>query len=272
MRWMFFAALLIALTLGVSAAHLTVSDPVRKTLENGQDLNLGTAGPGQKIVIMAERQAGEPSKNSANPTEALWDRIVPESLPQGWVAEPSKLYETPFQAFVTISPEASDGDYTFNIRTVDEYDGLTPITLRAKLTVSRNVLTPSLAESTQTTGVQQPAFYYLTLTNTGSASDTFDITPEGLPTKWAEPRSVYVRHGSSVTLAYPVTPAEDGRYPFTFKAESHSSRQITQSAGALLTTQTNVWNDARAASHGLALFPFISQPLYSLVAFLANLQ
>ncbi len=255
----------------LSAASLTVVDPVQKTLQGGQELDLGIAGPGQKIVIQSMRESGQLSGNSANPTDALWDRVIVENIPADWSSEPSKLYETPFQTFVTISPQAPDGQYQFSVRTLDEYDGLVPIVLDAKIQVARNVLAASLSESRQTAGVQQPAFYYITLSNTGSASDIFEISPSGLPAKWAESRRVFVPHNSAVTLSYPITATEGGAYGFSFNVTSLSSPLIQQRVDAHLDAQTSIWNDAKAASHGIALFPFIAQPLYALIGFLSNL-
>ncbi|MBI2445370.1 hypothetical protein HYV43_03215 [Candidatus Micrarchaeota archaeon] len=262
-------ALLLSVSL-VSAANWTVIDPVQKTLENGQSLDLGVAGPGQKIAILSNRESGELSKNAANPSEALWDRAVVENLPAGWTTEPSKLYETPFQTFVTISPAAADGEYAFSILTADEYDGLTPVTVNARVRVSRDVLAASLSQARESSGVLQPAFFYLTLSNTGSASDIFEVIPQGLPAKWSERRRVFVPHNAAVTLSYPVTATEGGSYPFSFNVTSLSSPLIQQRVAAHLDARTSIWNDAKAASHGLALFPFISQPLYALIGALSN--
>lgn len=253
-----------------AAASLTIADPVQKTLQNGGDLDLGVAGPGQKIAILSNRGSGELSRNAANPTEALWDRVVVENLPAGWSTEPSKLYETPFQTFVTISPQASDGQYTFSVLTMDEYDGLTPIAVNARVRVSRDVLAASLSENRVSAGVRQPALFYLTLSNTGSASDIFEVTPQGLPPKWTENRRVFVPHNAAVTLAYPITATEGGSYAFAFNVTSLSSQLIHQKISARLDAQTSIWNDAKASSHGLALFPFIAQPLYSLIGLLSN--
>ncbi len=255
----------------LSAASLTVIDPVQKTLQTGQDLDLGVAGPGQKIVILSNRESGELSRNAANPTEALWDRVVVENLPDGWTSEPSKLYETPFQTFVTVSPNAPDGDYSFTVATADEYDGLAPVAATAHLKVSRDVLAASLVENRQSAGVQQPAFFYVTLSNAGSASDIFEVTPQGLPPKWVESRRVFVPHNAAVTLAYPVTAMEGGTYAFSFNVTSLSSPLIHQRVDAALDAQTSIWNDAKAASHGIALFPFIAQPLYALIGFFSHL-
>ncbi|MBI5226676.1 hypothetical protein HY994_05600 [Candidatus Micrarchaeota archaeon] len=266
---------IVLLLLGVSvisAASWTVSDPVQKTLIYGQPLDLGVAGPGQKIVIISNRESGEPSKNAANPTEALWDRVVVDNLPAGWTSEPSKLYETPFQTFITISPQAQDGDYTFTVRTVDEYDGLVPIAITANVRVSRDVLSATLSNAKESTGAQQPALFYLTLSNTGSASDIFEVIPQGLPAKWSESRRVFVPHNSALTLSYPVTPTEGGTYPFTFSITSLSSPLVHQKINAELDAQTSIWNDGKAASHGIVLFPFIAQPLYALIAVLSNLR
>lgn len=264
------AAILLSISL-VAAASWTVIDPVQRTLSNGQELDLGVAGPGQKIAVLSNRESGVLSKNAANPTDALWDRVTAENLPTGWTGEPSKLYETPFQTFVTISSQAADNEYRFSLLTADEYDGLTPVTVNARIRISRDVLAASLSQARESSGVLQPTFFYLTLSNTGSASDIFEVSPVGLPAKWAENRRVFVPHNSAITLSYPVTATEGGSYAFWFNVTSLSSPLIHQRVDARLDAQTSIWNDARAASHGLALFPFIGQPLYALIGALANL-
>jgi len=271
MRPALFLLAILASVSFAAAATWAVIDPVAKTLDNGQELDLGVAGPGQKIAVLSNRESGELSKNAANPSVALWDRVMAENLPGGWMSEPSKFYETPFQTFITISPQAQDGEYTFALLTADEYDGLSPVTVNARIRVSRDVLAASLSQTRESSGVQQPAFFYLTLSNTGSASDIFEVSPTGLPAKWAEKRRVFVPHNAAVTLSYPVTATEGGSYAFWFNVTSLSSPLIHKRVDARLDAQTSIWNDAKAASHGLALFPFIGQPLYALIGALANL-
>lgn len=266
-----FSFLVFAGLLGVSSAlSLTVVDPVFKEVAASGTLDLGTAGPGQKIVIMAQRPSGELSKNAADPGEALWDRVLVERLPEGWSAEASKLYEAPFQAFVTIAPDAPDGQYTFYVRAVDEYDGLPSFSFPATLRVSRDVFSLSLAEPRLSVGVAQPAVYFLQLQNTGSASDVFDVSVTGLPLTWVETRRVFVPHNSVVNLAYPVAPEEPGVYAFSFHAQSLSSPRIFGQAPAELVAQTTLLNDLRAGANGVVLFPSPVQAVYSLLAFLAH--
>ncbi|MDP2718178.1 MAG: hypothetical protein Q8P02_05515, partial [Candidatus Micrarchaeota archaeon] len=228
MRLLFSFLVLAAFSISLSAVSLFVTDPVLQKLGSSDVLDLGVAGPGQKIVIVAERPAGQDSNNSANPSEALWDRIVPANLPDGWSFEPSKFYENPFQAFVSISPDAADGEYRFSVNAVDEYDGLAPTTFSAKIRVSSNVLSASLSKASESTGAGQPAVYYLSLRNTGSASDVFDVSAKGLPAGWVPSRRVFVPHNSVVSVSVPVTPQEAGTYSFTVSSTSLSSDRIAQ--------------------------------------------
>lgn len=266
-----FCLVVLAVLLGyVSALSLTVLDPVYKEVSVSGTLDLGTAGPGQKIVVLAQRPSGELSRNAAKPGEALWDRVLVEGLPNGWSAEPSKLYEEPFQAFVTVAPDALDGDYTFYVRAVDEYDGLPSLTFPGKLHVSRDVFRAAVSEPRLSVGVEQPAVYFLQLQNTGSASDVFDVSVKGLPASWAEVRRVFVPHNSLVNLAYSVTPEEASHYAFSFRVQSLSSPRIFGEANAELVAETTLLNDVRAAANGVVLFPSPVQAVYSLLAFLAH--
>ncbi|MBI4360879.1 hypothetical protein HY572_03870 [Candidatus Micrarchaeota archaeon] len=270
MRWLVSFLVLAGLFGAVSALSLTVLDPVFKEVTASSTLDLGTAGPGQKIVVIAQRPSGDLSKNAAKPGEALWDRILIERLPDGWTAEASKLYEEPFQAFVSIAPDAADGEYTFYVRAMDEYDGLPSLSFPAKLRVSRNVFSASLTQSRLSVGVEQPAVYFLQLQNTGSASDVFDVAINGLPASWSEPRRVFVPHNSVVNLAFPVTPEEANQYVFSFHAQSLSSPRVFSDANAELVAETTLLNDLRASANGVVLFPSPVQAVYSLLAFLAR--
>lgn len=253
------------------ASKLVVSEPVQVALHVGSSIDLGIIGPGQKIIIAAKRASGEASLNSPTGGEALWDRLLVDSLPLGWVSEPSKFYEEPFQAFVTASPEAEDGDYYFALRTIDEYDGLAPLAATAKVKVSKDVLGLAVQNPELRVGVDQPAVFFLKLQNTGSASDVFEVSAEGLPASWVSKKKVFVPHNSVVSMAYEIVPKENGEYPLVFKADSLSSKEISKQASASMTTETSVWNDIRASANGILLFPSIQQALYSLWAFAAHL-
>ncbi len=255
----------------VSAAQLSVIEPVTKTLKNGDNLDLGVVGPGQKVAVIANRPSGEISRQAAGAKEALWDRLLVEGLPSGWIGESSKLYENPFQAFVTISPDASDGEYVFSLRTLNEYDNIPTLVINAKVRVSKDVLGFSVKNRKASTGVDQPAILFLTLQNTGSASDVFELSLAGLPSGWSAKKRLFVPHNSAVNIAYEIVPKENGEFTVTFKAVSLSNSRIFKEDSALLKTETSVWNDVRTSANGILLFPSVQQSVYAGLAFLAHL-
>ena len=115
----FLAAALLLLSPLVLASQISIISPVEQMVSSDdQFLDLGVVGPGQTLEIIASRKSGETAIESFTQGEALWDQlfIVRETLPAGWKAEDSKLFEKPFHAFVTISPTASDGVYSFQIK------------------------------------------------------------------------------------------------------------------------------------------------------------
>lgn len=262
---------LLVLASLVSAAQLSVIEPVTKTLKSGDTLDLGVVGPGQKVAVIASRPSGELSRQTAGAKEALWDRILVDGLPQGWIGENSKLYENPFQAFVTVSPAANDGEYVFSIRTFNEYDNIPTVSVNAKVRVSKDVLGFSIKNHQVSTGVDQPAVLFLTLQNTGSASDVFELTLSGLPSGWSGKKTLFVPHNSAVNIAYEVVPKENGEYSLAFRAVSLSNGRIYKEDSARLKTETSVWNDVRTSANGILLFPSVQQSVYAGLAFLSHL-
>ena len=268
MKHVFFSFVLAASL--VSAAQLEMLEPVHKFIDNGQTVDLGVVGPGQKIVVIANRPSGELSRNTAGAREALWDKLLVDTLPSGWKSEDSKLYENPFQAFVTVGPETADGDYQFTLKTLNEYDGIPALSVQATLRVSKDVMGFSVKNSKASTGVGQPGVFFLTLKNTGSASDVYELTPSGIPAGWGTKRRLFVPHNSEINVAYEVLPEEHGEYVLNFRAESLSNPRIFKMQTATLKTETSVWNDLKASANGVLLFPTVQQSAYALLSLVAQ--
>ncbi|MEW5956028.1 MAG: hypothetical protein AB1626_05855 [Candidatus Micrarchaeota archaeon] len=269
-----FAVLVAALGIA-SAAHVVVSAPQQHTIDSTApgEVYLGTIGPGQKVEVSIERGTDELSKDAKTfGSEAIWDKLVvlPDSLPAGWRLRDSLTYETPLTAHVIAAQDAPDGDYSVRLQTVDEYEGVAPLTFTARITVSRNVLNAQLSPTTITTGVGQPAIYWITLTSLSVANDAFEISAEGLPYAWAYTKTVFVPRGSSKEVPYEIIGSAQKDFPVKFVVRSLSSPLIYRELDGRLITVSSLLQDAKAAALGVPLFPSSEQAIYSLIGFLAN--
>ena len=263
--------LLVLLCVLVSAAHVTVWKPVQEVLEGGGSLNLGIIGPGQKVEIVIDRGSGEDNPSGG---EALWDRAIVEeaTLPLGWSKEDGKFYESPMRAYVSAAKDTPDGEYEFYLTVIDEYERAPTTRVKCKVIISRNVFQASLADNAVVAGVDQPATYYLFLKNNSSASDSFEVTVKGLPGGLLEPRKVFVPYKSERLIAYPVSSSEAGSFALEFNVKSLSSSSMNASLPATLEAERSLYQDMRATSHGVLLFPSLQQVIYALFGLTSNLK
>ncbi len=272
----FFLTLISALLLVTPvalAANLIITDPVSATVNGVQVIDLGVVGPGQKLELIAERNTGEDAKGLTYKNEALWDRlvVVPESLPPGWSNEDSKWYESPMHLFVTVDKNTADGLYTFSARTIDEYEGARPLTVIFSVQVSRELLELEVVEKNSLVGVEQPAVYIFILRNKSSASDVFEVTQSGLPNAKPVVKKIQVPHNSQEAVSFELLQKEQGDYSVSFTATSLSSPLISASTSDVLSVKSTLWNDMRAVSHGMLLFPSAQQAAYAVMGLIASI-
>lgn len=255
---------LFALAGAPTAAYLTVLEPVEARLADGDSVRSGVAGPGQHIEIVADRHV-----DGAN-----WDRLVvaENTLPAGWSRQDSLVYESGMKAIIYIPADARDGEYSFYVKATDEgnYEGLGELTFTYTVSVSRELLGVQIEPAQLVTGVAQPAVYAIRIDNNSTASDTFEISSSGLPSEWRYKRRVFVPHNAIAEAPYEIVSTEEGEYAPTITVRSLSSPFISQSKGVALVTRPSLLTDYQAAGRGLLVFPLVEQPIYSLIAFLAN--
>lgn len=270
-----FAAFIVfsALASQASASHVLVSKPVAMELVAGSSdiLDLGIIGPGQKVELIVQRGTGE--IHELYKQEKSWDqlKVVKESLPAGWEGVDSLLYENPMKAFIIAAKNAPDGEYEFTLTVIDELEGTPPQEMKAKVTISRDVLGFEPVTKTVSTGGGQPAVYTFRLVNKGSASDVFEVSVAGgLPSRWTFSKQAVVPFGSTVEMQYEVVSEEYGKFPIRFQAVSLSSSEIRTEAAAELVVESSLYLEAKATSHGILLFPSVEQAVYSFIGFVAN--
>lgn len=262
--------LLLALSVCAEGTYVNVIDPVeQRGMHEGDNVSLGSVGPGQTIAIIAERATSGPDGTMHN---TGWDKLAIEDLPQGWIAEDSPLYETPMKAKIKVSPDAEDGTYYFKANAIDEnnYEGLGNVTVNVKVNVNKEIFILDVSPSEVTTGVGQPALYFIKINNLGAASDIFTIKTSGIPA-WRFKKDIFVAHGSEKTISYEVVLNEENELNVTINVTSTSSELISKQMGVKLKAETSLISDYKATANGLLIFPLIEQPIYSLIALLSKL-
>ncbi len=262
-----FLSVLLVFTLGASVKIL---EPTTTVVSNGSTLELGAVGPGQKITLVTSTDSGAetPQKIPAD-----WDvlEVKSSSLPLGWHAESSKTYENPLRAHVFVSKNAKDGVYTFSVQAIDELQGVSPVNFNVRVNVSREIMELNVLKNILSTGAKQPATLSLLILNKGRAGDVFRITIKGLPEKWKRPPvDVYVPHDSAKLVQVEILPEEQGQYAPEVGVVSLSSPLISDKSRVTLIVKSSLYEDLKATSHGLLLFPTVEQSIYYLIGFLVN--
>lgn len=258
----------------VFSAQLTVVSPLQQTLVLDSDvLDLGVIGPGQTLELIAERGSGEISSQSQTKGESLWDQLFVErnSLPSSWKAEDSKLFESPFRAFVTVAPDAADGEYEFRIKAVDLYEGAQEKFYTAKVRVSKDLLEFDVSPTVLRAGAGLPAVLQLRLRNKSSASDVFQINATGIPSQWKETREIFVPFNSETMVSYEILAGEQGEFNVLITANSLSSNLISAGENVRLTSVSSLEEDLRSMQRGMLLFPTAEQVVYSLLGLVSQL-
>ncbi len=265
----FVIAILALFVLAAAPLHavstLTLIQPAT-TVSSGGVIDYGTVGPGQSFSVKIT-----PSVHDANGKYlGRWDYVNVTNLPDGWTSRPSGLYGDPLEVGVSADPLAAEGDYTFTIVTVDESgaDNIGGnITFDVVVHVSKNVLGATIAPLHQEVGAGQPARYSFTLTNLGTAPDTFRIGATGVK-GWSYEMSEYLAPGATKTFNYEVVGTDEAYYPLTLYVQSQSSPQIKYEQPVTLQVRTNLVADYKATSQGVLLYPPIMLPVNSLAGLL----
>ena len=270
MRTEVFALVLLLLAAAPFALQLSVYEPVATTVSDGGIVDLGVVGPGQTAYVVVEsdiKEGGILGKGGR------LDQLVFTSTPRGWNTTPSDLYGVPMKAIIKVPPDAGDGEYWFTIKAVDEgnKEQLGETSFKARLMVSKDVLKMDVWPDAVSTGAGQPAGYYVRISNTGVASDVFEVSSEGVP-DWRYTQVVFVPKGSSKVVRYEVAGNEEQEYAVKIKVRApFSSELLKADKDVSLDINTNLISDLQATGHGLLLFPIIEQPAYSIMGLISNL-
>jgi len=263
-------ALLSSLALAVGPGELSVLYPAFKVVRSGENVSLGVIGPGQSLSITADALVTEGGIFGQG---GRWDQLVITEAPPGWTWSNSLEYEQPLRVKVTAAGDAQDGLYIIRAAAIDFGDRERiggNVSFAALVRVSRDVIGMEVSPTVVVTGAGQPAGYYVTVKNNGTANDVFEITSSGVPL-WEFRREVFVPAGGERTVIYEVVSDEEKELGIVLRARSLSSPLIFEEEGAKLYVRTDLVGDYRAIGHGSLLFPLAEGPIYGVVGLLANL-
>ncbi len=272
----FFLA--IAFSALSASSYIKVTDPVFAQIDSSttqpQAISIGLAGPGQTLELTALSDTGEQSANlSTKGKIANWNvlKIIPSSLPFGWSGEDSLEFSSPMKARVIIPKNAGDGEYSFTVQAVDNYEGVAPLSFAVKAVVSKDVFDFRISSDPIKVSVNQKAVYSFELFNKGSASDVFELSTTGLPEQYSVKKTVFVPKASKATESIELNIREAKEYKLSFKAVSLSGPAINGEQKTTLFVGSDFLSEAKAAGRGVLLFPSAENALYSIISFLANL-
>jgi hypothetical protein len=252
-----------------TAMPIKMVSPVQKTLADGDEVFIGTIGPGQTIEVQIYPKV---TSGGIYGKGGLYDLAEVTSKPAGWSSEASKLYGNPLQVKITAAKDAPAGSYISNITVIDEKNGeeLGNVTLLARINVTWDVLDLEVTPAKQTVGIDQPAQYVITVTNKGSASDTYTVSASGAK-QWEFVKPIYIPAQSSRTVIYELSANEEEQYSPTIKVVSSSSNNIHTEKNVSFEVKSDLLGDYKATNNGVLLFPVFEAPIYSLAGLVAAL-
>ncbi len=263
------AILLFTISLAlVFAVPLQMLKPTSMQIAGGESINLGTIGPGQTVTLELNPKVTEGGVNGIG---GRYDIAWAESMPEGWKSADSKLYGEPLQVSITAAQDAEEGDYRAMIVVGDEDDGerLGNISFAVKVTVDRDIMESKVTPTSISTGPSQPARYYITIENKGTASDVFEISTKGVE-RWKFKKFVYMPAKSSKTVFYEIAEDEEEFYSPVIQVVSTSSSIIRNEHPVEFRVTSDLATDFKATNNGIMLFPIFESAIYSFAGLISN--
>ncbi len=260
-------AFIFMFAFSASAVPVQMTAPFAQEINNGDQVYIGTIGPGQTIDVRIEpivTTGGIFNKGGQ------YDLAIVTKNPPGWTFEPSQQYGKPLQVKITADKNAPEGMYNSDITIIDENNGeeLGNVTFTLLTNITWDVMNMNVSPSHLTVGPGQPARFSITVYNTGSASDQFVVSATGAK-RWQFVKPIYVPAKSSRTIVYEITAYEEEYYTPVIKVESVASPNIHEEQNVSFTVRSDLIGDFRATNQGTLLFPVFEAPIYSLAGLIA---
>jgi hypothetical protein len=263
-----FAILTILLLIPLaSSVPVKMMAPLNKIVDNGDEVFIGTIGPGQTIDVQIFPDVYEGGIYGKG---GKYDLADVTGKPDGWSSEKSKLYGDPLQVKLTADKNAKEGVYYANITVMDENDGhkLGNVTFRVKVNITWDVLDFDVTPAHVLVGPNQPAQFKINVINKGAASDTYTVSSAGAK-QWEFVKPIYIPAKSSREVIYEMAADEEEFYKPTIKVVSASSSNIAMEKNVTFEVRSDLLGDYKATNNGVLLFPIFEMPIYSLAGIIA---
>lgn len=266
MKKFILSLIVIMVSLGFS---LNIVEPLSKTINQGEVIQLGPIGPGQTVFISINPEVTTGGKFGFG---GQYDIASVVSTPKNWKYKDSKINGKPLQIEITADKFAEDGSYLSKIKVADEDGGekLEDFIFNVNVTINRDVMGVSIEPKKVSVGPGQPARYAITVTNKGTTSDVFEVNSTGVG-KWGFKKFVYVPPKSTKMFYYEITENEEETYTPTIKVTSTSSPLIHSEEKVTFSVSSDLFSDYKATNHGTLVFPLFEMPIYALSGLISNL-
>ena len=253
----------------VSAVPVQLVAPFQQTIDTGDEVFIGTIGPGQTLEVRINPLVTEGGIFGQG---GAYESAEVTAKPAGWSATGSELYQKSLQVKITADKDAPAGKYRANVTVIDENNGeeLGNVTFTVMMNITWDVLDVNITPVSIVTGPGQPARFTITVQNKGSASDTFTVSSHGTK-KWSFEKPIYVPANSSRAIVYEMTGFEEEYYQPTIRVVSDSSPNIYKEKNVTLTIQSGLIGDYKSTSNGVLIFPVYEAPVYSLAGIIGAL-
>lgn len=245
------------------ASYVTMTEPFNATVQQNGSIYLGKVGPGQTFYVTIS--AATQNVSGAN-VSIGWDELVASSLPQGWITQNSPLYTTYPSVKIAVSPQASNGSYSFNLTAINvgNYSKVGSLRFTAYVNVTPDVFKLNATPVYINAGPGVPEDIYVTINNTGVSDSPFNITVHGLPA-WNYSSTVIALHHTVGRFVYPVYENEPGKYNIQLYVSSIASPLVYEQSNITLITKASVGNDYAALGQGALTFPIVYSPAYAVM-------
>jgi hypothetical protein len=266
MRILALIAILLIIPLA-SSVPVQMMAPLSKVVDTGDEVFIGTIGPGQTIDVQIFPYVYE---GGIYGDGGQYDLAQVSAKPDGWSSEKSKLYGDPLQVKLTADKDAKQGIYHANITVIDEKNGhmLGNVTFRVRVNVTWDVLDFDVTPSNVVVGPGQPAQFKINVVNKGAASDTYTVSSSGAR-QWEFVKPIYIPAKSSREVIYEMVADEEEFYQPTIKVVSASSPNINMEKNVTFEVRSDLFGDYKATNNGVLLFPVFELPIYSLAGLIS---
>lgn len=261
-----FKRFLLAFTLifvfCTAQASVSILNPVRKTVEPNQTIELGSAMPGETMLVTIDRNAAFHSWSDA------W--IDAELLPRNWKMPAFLKEEKSLSLKVNIPPSARLGSQNLPITVADERTGIEE-KFNAVIFIEKSLVSVAIPETQKGIRVNSTACYKITLFNDSLALHSI-LVSSSLPKYWFSGIEAEIGPKASIDLNACVNAMVIGSRDFYFYVDSMLFNERFHSIRASIDVLPTARGKYSAPLSGFPFFMPTLVPYYLIDSFLSLLS